>query len=155
MQNTPNYHYCLLGAIGWDHPSWCGTVYPEDLPAEWRLNYYNTLFECVYLPYADWHAIPLETLQAWHHTTLDHFRFLLEPPPAANPAAAQIAALGEKALLVYPTTSLLWLAPETPLKQLAQSLQTLENARPIYLVSRSGDFAQLEQARNLLEVMGY
>ena len=155
MQSTPNVHYCLLGAIGWDHAAWNGAFYPDDLPAEWRLNYYNTLFECVYLPYATWHSTPLETLQAWHHTSLDQFRFVLEPPPDPNADTALLAALGDKAVLAVPGTTLLWFAPDTSLKQLAQSLQALENARPIYLLSSSGDFAQLEQTQTLLEVMGY
>lgn len=157
MQATPNFHYCLLGAIGWDHPAWNGVFYPDDLPAEWRLNYYNTLFECVYLPYTTWRVTPLETLQAWRHTTLDHFRFLLEPPPALDTDTAQIAALGEKAVVAFPKRgpTLLWLDPDTPVKQLACSLQALENARPIYLLSVSGDLAQLQQARTLLQIMGY
>lgn len=158
MQSTPNYHYCLLGAIGWDHPAWSGAFYPEDLPPEWRLNYYNTAFECVYLPYATWHATAPETLAEWRQDTLEHFRFVLELPPIATDTdTARIAALGEKAVVVHahqgPT--LVWLEPGLNLKQLAQTLQALESAMPIYLISLSGDMAQLEQARTLLEVLGY
>jgi len=158
MQSTPNYHYCLLGAIGWDRPEWSGAFYPEDLPPEWRLNYYNTAFECVYLPYAIWHAAAPETLAGWRQDTLEHFRFLLEPPPiTADTDAARIAALGEKAVVAHPRQgpTLVWLDPDKNLKQLAQTLQALESAAPIYLISVSGDMAQLEQARTLLEVLGY
>lgn len=156
MPITPNFHYCRLGAMGWDYAAWNGVFYPEDLPVDWRLNYYSTQFECVYLPYAAWHATPLETLQEWHHTTLEQFRFLLEPPPSPNIDAALIAALGEKALLVPQRgPTLLWFDRDTPLKQLAQSLQALEQASSIYLLSTSGDFTQLEQVQTLLEVMGY
>jgi uncharacterized protein YecE (DUF72 family) len=158
MHSTPNYHYCLLGAIGWDHASWIGTFYPEDLPPEWRLNYYSTAFDCVYLPYATWQAAALEALAEWRHDTLEQFRFLLEAPPAPSEAdTARIAALGEKAVLVHPYRGppLVWLEPDANLRQLAQTLQALEATPPFYLVSVSADFAQLEQARTLLEVLGY
>lgn len=158
MQPTPNYHYCLLGAIGWEHPSWVGAFYPEDLPLEWRLNYYSTAFDCVYLPYTAWHGVTPENLDEWRHDTLAQFRFLLEAAPApATADAALIAALGEKAVLVQPHLGpgLVWLEPDADLRQLARTLQALESNPPFYLVSVSGDLAQLEQARTLIEVLGY
>jgi len=162
MSSTQNYHYCLLGAICWEHPSWVGTFYPEDLPAEWRLNYYSTSFECVYLPYAIWHAAAPETLDAWQHDTQEHFRFLLQAPPAPSAENdALIAALGKKAVAVHPqlgsahSPPLVWLEPDANLRQLAQTLQALEAAPPFYLISVSANYAQLAQARTLLEVLGY
>ena len=158
MHPVPNYHYCLLGAIGWEHPAWNGTFYPEDLPPEWRLNYYNYAFECVYLPYAAWRTTPLETLTAWRQDTLEHFRFLLEAPlTLSNADATLLAALGEKAIVVHqhPGPTLVWLEPHANLKSLAQQLQALEQAAPIYLISTSDDLAQLGQIRTLLEVLGY
>lgn len=161
MPRTPNYHYCLLGAIGWDHPAWTGAFYPDDLPPEWRLNYYNTAFECVYLPYAIWHTTPAETFATWRQDTLEHFRFLLEAPPtpptSGSADAALIAALGEKAIVAHPgqALTLVWLEPGANLRTLAETLQTLESAAPIYLISTSGDLAQLEQTRTLLEILGY
>ncbi len=158
MQSTPNYHYCLLGAIGWDHPAWNGVFYPQDLPPEWRLNYYSTAFECVYLPYASWHAASAESLAEWRHATREPFRFLLETPPTPSAHdAALLAALGEKALLVHPRQGppLIWLEPGANLRQLAQTLQALEASPPVYLVSASADYVQLEQVRTLLEVLGY
>lgn len=156
MHPTQNYHYCLLGAIGWDHPAWVGPFYPEDLPLEWRLNFYSTNFDCVYLPYATWSAAAPETLAEWAHATLEQFRFLLEAPPSAADAGL-LAALGEKAVIVHPQQKplLVWLEPDANLRQLAQTLQALEATPPFYLVSVSADFAQLEQARTLLEVLGY
>ena len=158
MQNTPNFHYCYLGAIGWDHPAWNGAFYPDDMPSEWRLNYYNTLFECVYLPYTLWQSVAPETLEKWHADTLDSFRFVFEPAPdAAASDTSRLNALGDKAIVADPQSgpSLLWLKPDTQIKPLAQSLQALEQATPIYLISTSGNLAQLEQARTLLEVMGF
>jgi uncharacterized protein YecE (DUF72 family) len=157
MHTTPTYR-CYLGAIGWDHAAWSGAFYPEDLPPEWRLSYYNTSFECVYLPYALWSKIPLETLAAWREETLERFRFLLEPPVAVSSAdKARIAALGGKALVAAPHAgpAIIWLEPGADLKQLAQTLQAQIAQPPLYLVSVSGDYAQLDQARTLLDVLGY
>ncbi len=157
MHTTPTYR-CYLGAIGWDHAAWIGAFYPEDLPPEWRLSYYNTRFECVYLRHAMWSKTSLETLAAWREETLDHFCFLLEPPPALSDAdEKRISALGNKARLTNPdaATVMLWLEPAANLKQLAQTLQGQPPALPLYLVSVSNDYAQLEQARTLLEVLGY
>lgn len=154
MHTAPTYR-CYLGAIGWDHATWAGAFYPEDLPPEWRLSYYNTGFECVYLPYALWSNTPPETLAAWREETLEHFRFLLEPA-ASRDDTERIAALGEKALVAIPHAgpAIIWLEPGANLKQLAQTLQA-QLAPPLYLVSVSGDYAQLDQARTLLDVLGY
>ena len=157
MHTTPTYR-CYLGAIGWDYAAWSGAFYPEDLPPEWRLSYYNTSFECVYLPYALWSKTPLETLAAWREDTLERFRFLLEPVAVASSAdKARIAALGEKALVAAPHAcpAIIWLEPGVDLKQLAQTLQAQITQPPLYLVSVSGDYAQLDQARTLLDVLGY
>ncbi len=35
--NRPAFHVL---AVGWDHPAWQGSFYPDDLPADWRLTYY-------------------------------------------------------------------------------------------------------------------
>lgn len=157
MSTTPTYH-CHLGAIGWDHAAWLGVFYPEDMPLEWRLSFYNTEFECVYLPYKVWSKTPLETLVAWREETLERFRFLLEAPPAvvSSTEAACIAALGEKAVVANPHAgpAIIWLEPGANLQQLAQTLQE-QTVLPVYVVSVSADYAQLNQARTLLEVLGY
>lgn len=157
--HTPPTYRCNLGAIGWDHDAWSGAFYPEDLPPEWRLSFYNTEFECVYLPYAVWRQAPLETLVQWREDTLERFRFLLEPShgPASDDDAAHLAALGEKAVLaaMHNGPAILWLEPDEDLKQLAQSIQEQAVMAPLYLISVSSDYAQLEQTRTLLEVLGY
>jgi len=157
--HTPPTYRCNLGAIGWDHDAWSGAFYPEDLPPEWRLAFYNTEFECVYLPYAVWSRESPETLAQWREDTLERFRFLLEQAhgPASAEDAARLAALGEKAVLAvaHDGPVIVWLEPGADLKQLAQAIQEQAIASPLYLVSVSADYPQLEQARTLLEVLGY
>ncbi len=157
---TPPNHRCLLGAIGWEHPDWIGPFYPEDMPPEWRLSYYNTAFECVFLPYAMWHHAPLDTLAQWRYDTLERFRFLLEAPlHGLSPEdAARIDALDARECVVSGRDGpcVVWLEPGADLKQLAARLtEALARQPVVYLVSVSGDLAQLEQARTLIEVLGY
>ena len=121
------------------------------------MSYYNTGFECVYLPYALWSKTPPETLAAWREETLERFRFLLEPTAASSADEEHLAALGEKGLVATPHAgpAIIWLEPGADLKQLAQTLQAQIALPPVYLVSVSGDYAQLDQARTLLDVLGY
>lgn len=157
-------HFCHLGAIGWEHAHWIGTFYPEDLPPEWRLAYYNTRFDCVYLPYPQWAHTPEDVLAAWRAETLERFRFLLEHPPAALTPGdrARIRALDDRAVLLGPEENawLIGFDATTDLRDLAQRLQ--EKARAavaaehgLYLVSLDADLARLEDVRHLLEALGY
>ena len=157
--HTPPTYRCNLGAIGWEHDAWYGAFYPEDLPPAWRLTFYNTEFECVYLPYAIWSRETPETLEQWYDDTLERFRFLLEPAhgPVSVEDGTRLAALGEKALLAvaHAGPAIIWLEPEVNLKQLAQSIQEQALVSPLYIFSVSGNYPQLEQTRTLLEVLGY
>ena len=157
--HTPPTYRCNLGAIGWEHDAWYGAFYPEDLPPAWRLTFYNTEFECTYLPYTIWSRETPETLTQWHEDTLERFRFLLEPAhgPVSVEDAARLAALGEKALLAvaHAGPAIVWLEPEANLKQLAQTIQEQALVSPLYIFSVSGNYPQLEQTRTLLEVLGY
>jgi len=157
--HTPPTYRCNLGAISWDHPAWRGAFYPEDMPPEWRLSFYNTEFECTYLPHAVWRNVAPETLAQWREDTLERFRFLLEPPdgPLSSADSARLVALGEKGILAlsHDGPTMLWLEPEADLKQLAQSIQDQAVKAPLYILSISGNYAQLEQTRTLLEVLGY
>jgi hypothetical protein len=159
MTHAPTYH-CRLGAIGWEHDTWLGSFYPEDLPPEWRLSYYNTRFDCVLLPYHDWSARTPAELGGWRADTLERFRFLLEHPPGALAAddPARIAALGDKAVLLGPEENerVLWFEAGGDLRELAAQVQA--GARPgqeLYLISLDADGAKLAEARTLLDVLGY
>ena len=157
MSNAPNY-YCLLGAVGWDHPSWTGQFYPEDMPAEWRLSFYNTEYECVYLPYELWRTVSRETVATWYHDTLPRFRFLLEQPAGvlSSLELGLVSTLADKALLApaqFP--ALLWLPENCDVKALAQELQSYSLPPPRYVISASADLTQLQQVRTLLHVLGF
>lgn len=55
----------LAGAVNWAHPAWQGGFYPDDLPDDWLLPYYNTQFQAVYLPAQIWQGIPSATWEQW------------------------------------------------------------------------------------------
>lgn len=159
MTHAPTY-YCRLGAIGWQHQAWCGSFYPDDMPAEWRLSYYNTQFDCVLLPYHDWSTRTPTELQAWRGDTLERFRFLLEHPPGALTAEDQlrVAALEDKAVLLGPEANerVLWFDAGGELRDLAAQVQAKTRPeRELYLISRDADLPKLQEARILLDVLGY
>ncbi|MFP5411245.1 MAG: hypothetical protein ACLGG6_09725, partial [Gammaproteobacteria bacterium] len=54
-----------VGAVGWEHPHWLGGFYPDDLPPDWMLSYYNTQFQAVYLPAIVWQAAADRTWNQW------------------------------------------------------------------------------------------
>src|SRR5512143_2109420 len=77
-----------VGAAGWLYPSWRSGFYPEGLPDDWLLSYYNTQFQAVYLPASVWQAVSAKTWGQWLGDTQEGFCFVLEP---AAKAAAQPA----------------------------------------------------------------
>jgi uncharacterized protein YecE (DUF72 family) len=144
----------LIGASGWLHPAWRGGFYPDGLPDDWQLSYYNTQFHAVYLPAPVWQAASTATWEQWLHDTQESFHFVLEPgaEAPAQPASARV-------VLATPAWEAghVWWLDETPdLRQLAQRItQQAVSGEPLYVFSRSGDLDLLEQARTLKQVMGY
>ncbi len=140
----------LLGAESWGRPGWGGAFYPEDMPGEWRLTYYNTQFDCVFLGRAEWAAAMPEQLCQWLQDTHDQFLFLLEGDAQVAPP---IELAGKAIVLARDAPQLLWFDRDTDLRTLAASLRIASEGQR-YLISRDGDLAQLERVRSLLELMG-
>lgn len=139
-----------LGAEAWDRPEWEGAFYPPGMPGEWRLTYYNTQFDCVFLGRAAWTAARPEQLRQWSTDTHDQFLFLLEGDEETAPPA-ELA--GKALVLTRAAPQLQWFDRDTDLRALAASLRSAGAGRR-YLISRDGDLAQLERVRTLLELMG-
>ncbi|MGM0593137.1 MAG: hypothetical protein ACQETD_01260 [Pseudomonadota bacterium] len=66
-----------VAAWGWRDAGWEG-FYPEDLPAEWRLDYYANQYEAMVLPCAEWQREGDETLREWLEEAPEGFRFYWE-----------------------------------------------------------------------------
>jgi hypothetical protein len=63
-----------LGTHGWELADDHSGFYPEDLPADWRLEYYTTQFHAVELPPLTERPDP-DVVAEWHELTLPDARF--------------------------------------------------------------------------------
>ena len=144
----------LVGTMNWDRPDWRGRFYPEDLPDDWMLSYYNTQFQAVYLPAAMWQTASDAVWAQWLGDTQDGFCFVLEPDDAGT-----VPPVSPRVLLATPawTAAHVWWLDQAPdLRALAQRIaQQATTGEPLFVFSRRGDLMQLERANNLKQVMGY
>lgn len=140
----------FLGALGWEWPGWAQRFYPEDMPEEWQLTFYNTQFNCVFLPASQWRGLPEETLGQWAEDTHEQFLFLLEGEEGETvPRSLQGRAL----CISSQDERISWFDGETNLKRLAEGFGQRGNG-PRFVISRDGDLSQLEKVRTLLGLMG-
>lgn len=144
----------LVGAAGWAHPAWRGRFYPEDMPDDWMLSYYNTQYSAVYLSAAACQAASEADWAQWLHDTMDGFYFVLEPG-----AAGSFKPASERVLVASPSWAAahVWWLDEAPdLRVLAQRItQQATTGEPLFVLSRSGNLELMEQADTLRQVMGY
>jgi uncharacterized protein YecE (DUF72 family) len=151
MKSSP---LVFVGAVNWEHPDWRGSLYPEDLPEDWLLSYYNTQFQAVYLPAAVWQAASGATWAQWLDDTQEGFRFVLqaEAAAAAHPDSPRV-------LLATPewTAAHVWWLDKAPdMRALAQRItQQAAGGEPVFVFSRSGHLGRLEQANTLKQIMGH
>ena len=144
----------LSGAVNWVHPAWNRGFYPDDLPEDWLLPYYNTQFQAVYLPVHAWQEVSEATWKQWLEDTHSGFYFVLqaESGTTAKPAS-------ERVLLATPeweAAHVWWLDEAPDLRALAQRMaQQAARGEPMFVFSRSGDLALLQQVDALKQVMGY
>lgn len=144
----------FVGAVEWTHFAWRSGFYPEDLPNDWMLSYYNTQFQAVYLPARAWRHVSEATWAQWLHDTQEGFCFVLE---SAGTDVAKPAS--ERVLLATPgwAADHVWWLDEAPdLRALAQRISRhAATGEPLFVFSRSGNLGLLEQAKALVQVMGY
>ena len=144
----------LVGAVCWDHPAWHDRFYPGDLPEDWLLSYYNTQFQTVYLPVSIWGAASSETWAQWLTDTQPEFCFVLEPGPHAFPQPASGRALF--ATPEWEREHVWWLDEMPDMRALAQRItRQMETGQPLFVFSRSGNLALLEQVLTLKQLLGY
>lgn len=84
MRNGNNIVTLEVGAVGWDHDSWCDEFYPEDLPREWRLPYYANEYRAVFIPEVYWLHTNLSDIRQWFEDVPDGFRFYFRLNPAST-----------------------------------------------------------------------
>lgn len=81
-----------VAAYGWQGSEW-DAFYPDDMPADWRLDYYANEFFAVVVPYGEWSAEDDDELLAWQEQVSDDFRFYWELPPNALESVARLQRL--------------------------------------------------------------
>jgi len=143
------------GTVGWRHASWKGDFYPDDLPEDWQLSFYNTQFRCVYLPAESWRNASDETVANWLQDTREGFRFVLATPDGdSEEADRQASRFGERGVLEN-GADILWLEGEPDLRDLARRMQkAVQDGAPLYVISRAATPAPLGKIRELMEVLG-
>lgn len=66
-----------IAAYGWLGPEW-KELYPDDLPPEWRLDYYGNEFSAIIVPASDWQAVSIDEATHWLEEAPQGFRFFWE-----------------------------------------------------------------------------
>ena len=143
-----------VGAVHWDHPAWRGSFYPDGLPDDWMLSYYNTQFQAVWLPAAVWQDASEATWAQWLNDTQDGFQFVLEAGEGkvGMPASPRVVLAAPE----WAAAHVWWLDEAPDLRALAQRiLHQARSGEPLFVFSRSGDVSLLEQVNTLKQVMAY
>lgn len=156
MSYADKTYAVYLGAAGWNEPVWGDEFYPEDMPEDWRLAFYNTQFRCVYLERGAWAGLEPEVWAQWANETHESFRFVLETSGSAEADASAAVAFGGRAVLVasVQAAGLIWFDAASELRQLMAQVGEKAASGTIYLLSRDADLNRLFEVRTALELMG-
>jgi len=73
-------HTVKIGAVGWQHENWDQDYYPDDLPADWKLDYYANELNCVLLKADLWQSASEDEIENWNDSIHEYFQFCLEMP---------------------------------------------------------------------------
>lgn len=72
-----------LAAYGWEGPAWA-SFYPEQMPSNWRLDYYSNEFNSLVVPASDWAKASIDDAGRWLAAVPEGFRFYWEIDDAAG-----------------------------------------------------------------------
>jgi len=150
MEKCTSMGRVFLGVVGWEWADWERGFYPEDMPTDWRLTYYNTQFNCVFVPSSHWSALPETEFKQWAEDTHDQFLFLLEGGAGASvPAPLQ----GRARIVHRSDPDLYWFDQNTELRKLSETLKT-RASQTAYVISQDGEMGQIERVRTLMGLLG-
>lgn len=142
-----------LGAENWKHAAWRGSFYPNDLPDEWLLSYYNTQFKAVFLPSATACLVTPQDWLSWLNDTLEDFVFIVEKSPDLQVPMSGRVQVASPAWL---TEHVWWLDDDPDLRALAKRIaEHAATGVALFVISRRGDLEALRKVETLREVMGY
>lgn len=66
-----------IGTLGWVRPEGSAEFYPEDLPAEWQLDYYANAFRVVLVPQTQWLEWDSAMIESCLESVAGAFQFFL------------------------------------------------------------------------------
>lgn len=145
-----------VGACGWDHAHWQGTFYPDDLPDEWRLNYYANEFSTVLITEDAWRS-KLEKLDEWIEEVPEGFLFYLQSSVDKPPELAQIKAqLGEcfAGILSATSTAVMIEFSSKSLREWREWLeQNASQLRAIFITDENLSVKKLSEFKSLVEIL--
>lgn len=148
----------FLGGTDWRCDSWGRGFYPDDMPSEWRLTYFNTQFSCVWLSHSAWCGTSLEEANSWVEDTHAGFRFLLEAGAVPGAHESELMSILTPRLGLHCAADhgdLIWFRAGVNLRDLARTLlERVERTRTVYLLSRDGDRSTLEQVETMVRLLG-
>jgi hypothetical protein len=123
--------YIEIGALGWTHPGWDNDYYPEDLPEDWRLDYYSHHFQFVLMQASEWLQADDEEIEQWLEDVKDSFDFFLaiEADDIEGAALKQVERI--KSILVERLQGLVVLQYDKAIE--ASSLQELSALSTVYV----------------------
>jgi hypothetical protein len=140
------------GAEDWLHSDWRGGFYPEDLPDDWLLPYYNTRFQAVYLPVARWQAASADDWARWLDDTQPGFRFLLEAGGGEIPVHPRVIEVTPD----WAAAHVWWLDEALDLRALThRASEQAAAGETLFAISRQGNLDLLERVNTLRQVLGY
>lgn len=154
MSDTDTAGRVLLGVAGWDWPGWQEGFYPEGLPDDWHIAYYASRFRCVWIGHEVWSRLSPAEAEVWLAETPDYFRFVLETAPDGHPVPDVLAPrLGR--MCPVDDQRLVWFDAATDLADLSARLRAADfTAGDVFLLSRDGNLARIEQVNSLLQLLG-
>lgn len=139
-----------LGGPDWRDPGWNGSLYPADMPEDWRLSFAQSRWRCLWLAAAVWQSASADEWADWAAEVEGDFRFVLIGAGEMPPVLAD-CALGP---MVADDARIVWLEEVTDLRALSARLQQARIDAPLFLLTRHADVARLEQIETLLELLG-
>jgi len=74
-----------LAAYGWLGEEW-NSLYPDDLPTDWRLDYYTNTYQAIIVPGSSWSHATIDEALGWLADAPEGFRFYWELTDAEGAA---------------------------------------------------------------------
>jgi len=126
---------CYIGTSGWQHDSFVGSFYPDDLPTSDRLSFYAETFDTVEVNNTFYQSPEEKTLRAWREQTPDDFTFAVK----ANQYITHFKKLKD---------------PDEPVRNLYHNVVPLGDALgPILFQCPPNWHQNLERLHNFLETL--